>query len=142
MFGMGFTEIILVIIVAIIFLGPEKLPSALVDIAKMFRSVKKQVAEAKGALEDELKMDELTSIKSEALDYKKSLEKEMNEISEEAEMESREVRDIWAELAEQNESAKKEKEMKKTASAPKAEEPVPEAPKSEEPAKKDESKDA
>ena len=140
MFGMGFTEIILVVIVAIIFLGPEKLPQALVDIAKMFRSVKKQVAEAKGALEDELKMDELTSIKSEALDYKKALEKGMNEVTEEAEMESREVRDIWAELAEQNETAKKEKEAKKVAA--KAEAPAAEAPKSDEPVKKDEPKDA
>ncbi len=34
MFGMGFMEIILIAIVAIIALGPEKLPGTMVQIAK------------------------------------------------------------------------------------------------------------
>lgn len=42
MFGMGFFEILVVLIVAIIFLGPEKFPQAVVDIVKFFRAVKKR----------------------------------------------------------------------------------------------------
>ncbi len=41
MFGMGFFELLVVLVVAIIFLGPEKFPKALVDIVKCFRAVKK-----------------------------------------------------------------------------------------------------
>ena len=41
MFGMGFMEIFLVGIVAVIALGPEKLPSAMVDIAKFFKKLER-----------------------------------------------------------------------------------------------------
>ncbi len=37
MFGMGIGEILLIAIVAVLFLGPDKLPSTMVDIAKFFR---------------------------------------------------------------------------------------------------------
>ena len=40
MFGFGFTEILIIVVIAILFLGPDKLPSAMVDVAKFFRSVK------------------------------------------------------------------------------------------------------
>lgn len=42
MFGMGFFEILVVLVVAIIFLGPEKFPQAVVDVVKFFRAVKKR----------------------------------------------------------------------------------------------------
>jgi sec-independent protein translocase protein TatB len=54
MFGMGFTEILVIGIIAVIFLGPDKLPQALVEIAKFFKSVKGTVASAKESLESEL----------------------------------------------------------------------------------------
>lgn len=56
MFGMGFLEIVLILIVAVIALGPEKLPSAAVDIAKMFKKLKSSVDDAKSTLNDELNM--------------------------------------------------------------------------------------
>ena len=43
MFGMGITEILLIAIVAVIALGPEKLPDAMVKIARLFNSVKKGI---------------------------------------------------------------------------------------------------
>lgn len=67
MFGMGFFEICMVLIVAVIFLGPEKLPKAMVDLAKFFKAVKKTMDEAKSSLDEELKIQEL---KQEALEYK------------------------------------------------------------------------
>ena len=70
MFGIGFTEIVLISIIAILFLGPDKLPGALVDMAKFIKSVKKTVSEAKGSLEEEMKISDL---KEEALSYKKQL---------------------------------------------------------------------
>ncbi len=70
MFGMGITEIFLIAIVAILFLGPDKLPSTMVEIAKFFRSVKGTINSAKATIEDEIK---LSGIKDSVLDYQKEL---------------------------------------------------------------------
>jgi len=77
MFGMGFTEILLIAIVAILFLGPDKLPDAMVKIAKFIRNTKKALTDAKHAIDDELKIAEL---KQEALGYKEKLEKANQEL--------------------------------------------------------------
>lgn len=77
MFGIGFTELILISIVAILFLGPDKLPQAMVDVAKFIKSVKNTISEAKGSLEEEMKIADL---KEEALNYKKQLDSATNEL--------------------------------------------------------------
>ena len=70
MFGMGFTEIVIILVIAILFLGPDKLPSAMVDIAKFFRQMKKTVGTMKDSLEEEMNVSE---IKNEVLAYKEKL---------------------------------------------------------------------
>lgn len=67
---MGLGEIFLIAIIAILFLGPDKLPSTMVEIAKFFRSVKSTVSSARATLEEEMKFSEM---KEEALNYKKEL---------------------------------------------------------------------
>ena len=70
MFGIGFTELLLISVIAILFLGPDKLPSALVEMAKFIKGVKKTIGDAKSSLEEEMKIADL---KEEALNYKKQL---------------------------------------------------------------------
>ena len=70
MFGMGFTEMLLIAVVAILFLGPDKLPSTMVEIAKFFRNVKSTIGSVKDSLEEEMHLNE---IKQEALAYKQEL---------------------------------------------------------------------
>jgi sec-independent protein translocase protein TatB len=77
MFGMGFTEILMIAIVAIIFLGPDKLPSAMVKVARFIKSTKKALTEAKNAIDKEMQIAEL---KEEALNYKAKLEEATNEL--------------------------------------------------------------
>jgi sec-independent protein translocase protein TatB len=77
MFGIGFTELLLISIIAILFLGPEKLPDAMVQIAKFIKSVKNTVNDAKGVLEEEMKVADL---KDEALSYKKQLDSATNKL--------------------------------------------------------------
>ena len=77
MFGMGFTEILLIAVVAILFLGPEKLPDAMVSIAKFIKGVKKAVGDAKNSLEEEMKISDL---KEEALGYKRQLDEASSEL--------------------------------------------------------------
>ncbi|GIT99149.1 Sec-independent protein translocase protein TatB [Sulfurovum sp. TSL1] len=77
MFGIGFTELLLISIVAILFLGPDKLPQAMIEVAKFIKGVKKTVSEAKSSLEEEMKIADL---KEEALNYKKQLDDATNEL--------------------------------------------------------------
>ena len=70
MFGMGFTEILIIAVIAVLFLGPDKLPSAMVDVAKFFRNVKRTLGTVKESLEEEMNV---ADIKEEALAYKKEL---------------------------------------------------------------------
>ncbi|MGM0624163.1 MAG: Sec-independent protein translocase protein TatB [Campylobacterota bacterium] len=71
MFGMGITELLIVAVIAIIFLGPEKLPTALMETAKFFKKIKGGLNEAKSTIDNELKIADL---KEEALSYKKQLD--------------------------------------------------------------------
>ncbi len=70
MFGMGFTEMLLIAVVAILFLGPDKLPSTMIEIAKFFKNVKGTIGSVKDSLEEEL---HVADIKQEALAYKEEL---------------------------------------------------------------------
>ena len=78
MFGMGITEILLIAIVAVIALGPEKLPDAMVKKAKMFNSVKKGISDAKTTLDNELNIAEL---KEEANKFKAQIEDTKSSLS-------------------------------------------------------------
>ena len=71
MFGMSFAEIMIIAVIAILFLGPDKLPSAMVDIAKFFKSFKSSINDAKSSFEQEIKIQEL---REETLEYKKKLD--------------------------------------------------------------------
>ncbi len=77
MFGMGFTEILMIAIVAILFLGPDKLPDAMVKVAKFVKGAKNALTEAKSAIDSEIKISEL---KEEALSYKAKLDEASNEL--------------------------------------------------------------
>ncbi len=77
MFGMGFFEILVVLVVAIIFLGPEKFPQAVVDVVKFFRAVKKTLNDAKDTLDKEINIEE---IKRETLEYQKLFENKVESL--------------------------------------------------------------
>jgi len=53
MFGMGGTEILVILIVALLFLGPDKLPDAAKKISKGIRDIKKQSRALQRTIEDD-----------------------------------------------------------------------------------------
>jgi twin arginine-targeting protein translocase tatB len=59
MFGIGFSEFLVILIIAVIALGPEKLPGAIVTAAKYFKMLRSAINEAKSSFESEIKLDEL-----------------------------------------------------------------------------------
>ncbi|MWV62497.1 Sec-independent protein translocase subunit TatB [Helicobacter saguini] len=71
MLGLGLGEIILILVVAIIVLGPDKLPNAIIEVAKFFRVIKKTMQDARDTLDREVNLSEL---KREADEYKEKLQ--------------------------------------------------------------------
>ena len=71
MFGMGFMEIFLIAIIAVIALGPDKLPTAMVQIAKFIKKMKTGLDDAKSTLDSELNISEM---KAEASKFKSQIE--------------------------------------------------------------------
>lgn len=71
MFGMGFMEILLIAVIAIIALGPDKLPTAMVEIAKFIKKFKTGVEDAKSTLDSELN---IADMKAEANKFKAQIE--------------------------------------------------------------------
>ncbi|MEH0334115.1 Sec-independent protein translocase protein TatB [Campylobacter coli] len=64
---MSFGEIIVILIVAILVLGPDKLPEAVVQIAKILKALKRNIDDAKSSIEKEVRINDL---KEEAKKYK------------------------------------------------------------------------
>jgi sec-independent protein translocase protein TatB len=67
MFGLGIMEIFVILVVAIIALGPEKLPTVAVDVARFLKKLKSGVEDAKSVLDNELN---LSNLKEEATNLK------------------------------------------------------------------------
>lgn len=92
MFGMGFFEIVVIVIVAIIFLGPDKLPQAIVDVAKFFKVVKKTIHDAKQTIDSELN---LSALQQEAISYHQHFTSQVDTITKD--MQLQEIDEIFSE---------------------------------------------
>ncbi|MBI5074172.1 MAG: twin-arginine translocase TatA/TatE family subunit [Nitrospirae bacterium] len=55
MFGLGLPEMIVVLVIALVFFGPSKLPSAGKSLGEAIRNFKKGIAE--GVIEDKTKIE-------------------------------------------------------------------------------------
>ena len=76
---MGFTEILIIGVIAILFLGPDKLPETMVEIAKFFKNVKSTISSAKESIEEEL---HVSDIKEGARNYHQELQQAHQEFAE------------------------------------------------------------
>lgn len=92
MFGMGFFEIVIIVIVAIIFLGPDKLPQAIVDVAKFFKVVKNTIHDAKQTIDSEL---HLSALQQEAISYHQHFTSQVDTITKD--MQLQEIDEIFSE---------------------------------------------
>jgi sec-independent protein translocase protein TatB len=123
MFGMGFTEIVLIAVVAIIALGPDKLPTAMVEIAKFIKKFKSGLEDAKSSLDNELNISEM---KEEAAKYKAQIEDAKNILNDKENLDLG-LENILNE--DEKESTPKEEEEKVSLKEPKKKKKKEESPK-------------
>ncbi|MGB9767084.1 MAG: Sec-independent protein translocase protein TatB [Sulfurihydrogenibium sp.] len=65
MFGIGFQELLLIMVVALIVLGPQRMPEVARALGKFFREIKSSVDEVKSTV-----VNDISSIKSIEKDFK------------------------------------------------------------------------
>jgi len=78
MFDMGFAEMLVIGIVALIVIGPERLPSVARSAGKWFAKIRNFVSSVKNDVEREFKTDELKKILEQQQDELQSLKEAMN----------------------------------------------------------------
>ena len=91
MFGMGFTEILLIAVLALLFIGPDKLPETMKNLARTLGKIKRAFDDTKSTIEQELRIDDL---KQEALSYKEEFNKAKNDLSSFKNIAQKEVNEI------------------------------------------------
>ena len=65
MFDIGFSEIVLIAVVALVVLGPERLPKAARTLGHLFGRIQRYVNEVKADISREMELDELRRLKGE-----------------------------------------------------------------------------
>ena len=59
MFQIGFLEILIILILGLIIIGPEKLPKAIKIVIKFYKKIKKNLSAFKEDIEEDIRADEL-----------------------------------------------------------------------------------
>ena len=103
MLSFGWTEILLVFIVVIIFVGPKELPNLIKQLTKFTKSIKKLSREFKYSLNEIADQEEFKEINKSIMevkdlkkdfDIKKNLENEINSIKETSTLVEKDVHNI------------------------------------------------
>ncbi|HWN31078.1 MAG TPA: Sec-independent protein translocase protein TatB, partial [Burkholderiales bacterium] len=64
MFDIGFSEILVIAVVALIVIGPERLPKVARTLGHLFGRLQRYVAEVKADIDREMQMEELKKLQS------------------------------------------------------------------------------
>ncbi len=91
MFGLGFTEILMIAIVALLFIGPDKLPETMKTIARTLGKAKRMFDDTKSTIENELRVHDL---REEALQYKQQIEDSKRELASFKNIANKEINEI------------------------------------------------
>jgi sec-independent protein translocase protein TatB len=102
MFDIGVTEIFVIGVVALIVIGPERLPRVAKTVGLLFGRMQRYVSEVKADINREIELDELRKLKSTMQDAARSIEQSVT--SQVSFIES-EVKQAGAEVQKQVESA-------------------------------------
>ena len=102
MFDIGFTEIFLIGVVALVVIGPERLPRVAKTVGHLFGRMQRYVAEVKADINREIDLDELRKLQSTMQDAARSVEQS---VSSQVSFIESEVKQAGTEVQKQMESA-------------------------------------
>src|SRR5215472_19226705 len=91
MFDVGFSEIVLIAVVALIVIGPEKLPKVARTLGHMFGRLQRYVNEVKADINREIELDELRKLQTQVQDAARDMEQSMSGAAREVESGMRSV---------------------------------------------------
>jgi sec-independent protein translocase protein TatB len=83
MFDVGFSELIVIALVALIVIGPERLPRVARTLGALLGRAQRYVNDVKSDIEREVNLDELKNLQSTFQDAAKSVEQSVNQAGEE-----------------------------------------------------------
>jgi sec-independent protein translocase protein TatB len=91
MFDIGFSELLVIGVVALLVIGPERLPKVARTAGHMFGRLQRYVNDVKADIQREVELDELRKLRSQFEDAARSVEDSVNQVD-------REVRAATAEI--------------------------------------------
>jgi sec-independent protein translocase protein TatB len=83
MFDIGFSELLVIAIVALLVIGPERLPKVARTAGHLFGRLQRYVNDVKSDIQRELELDELKKLRSQFEDAARSVEQSVNEVGRE-----------------------------------------------------------
>jgi sec-independent protein translocase protein TatB len=95
MFDIGFSEIVVIAVVALIVIGPERLPKTARTLGHLFGRLQRYVSEVKADINRELELDELRKLQTQVQSAARDFETSMSNAARDVETG---VRDVEAQL--------------------------------------------
>ena len=91
MFDVGFSELVLIAVVGLIVIGPERLPKVARTLGHMFGRLQRYVNEVKADISREMELDELRKLQGEVQSAARDIEQSMTQATQEVERGARSV---------------------------------------------------
>lgn len=91
MFDIGFSELMVIAVVALIVIGPEKLPKVARTVGHLFGRMQRYVNDVKSDISREMALDDLRKLQSSMQDTVRSVEQSVNEEVRSAESEMNKI---------------------------------------------------
>jgi len=91
MFDIAFSEVVVIAVVALIVIGPEKLPKVARTLGHMFGRLQRYVNEVKADINREIELDELRKLKNQVQSAAQDFERSVNEAARDVESGMRSV---------------------------------------------------
>jgi sec-independent protein translocase protein TatB len=85
MFDIGFSEIVVIAVVALVVIGPEKLPKVARTLGHMFGRLQRYVNEVKADINREMELDELRKLQSQVQSAARDIEQSVTSAAHEVE---------------------------------------------------------
>jgi sec-independent protein translocase protein TatB len=83
MFDIGFSELLVIAVVALLVIGPERLPKVARTAGHLFGRLQRYVNDVKADIHREIELDELKKLRSQFEDAARSVEQSVNEVGQE-----------------------------------------------------------